>query len=312
MIGEGEEAFPHEFTDPEFDGRNNLFHQVRLGELTCEQAEDEAQRQGWASLSSRPDPANFDPLQKSPWSLCMAMAWIAWRNPDRVREWDNAWRKECWDWRKWSGRVPGPDGQGRNERFWRVVQKSPASVEEFISFGYLPEDPRKASMLVDAEAELNRVCKAKAQLWSALYDGDLDAAGVPASGGPRIVVPTIHWPDLVAHKGRGYGGDVMVFRHQPALVVYRDPVISAKSVITYWPVVVEASPKSSAPRPGGAKARLCEEAAHALWPEKIPKLGNDALAGQVVTKVKADGGGTVSPTTARDVIRARKRLESEG
>jgi len=65
--------------------RDDIFDKVRRGEMTPPQAEAEAVRLGMKSFASEPDPAAFDPMCLAWWSLPMAIAWIAWRSPNRVR-----------------------------------------------------------------------------------------------------------------------------------------------------------------------------------------------------------------------------------
>lgn len=44
-----------------------------------------------------PDPADFDPNQEIFWTLPMAIAWIAWRDPAKVRDQWDQYRKACWE-----------------------------------------------------------------------------------------------------------------------------------------------------------------------------------------------------------------------
>jgi hypothetical protein len=42
------------------------------------------------------DPADLDPNQEIFWTLPMAIAWIAWRDPTKVRDQWDQYRKACW------------------------------------------------------------------------------------------------------------------------------------------------------------------------------------------------------------------------
>src|SRR5262245_60719419 len=66
--------------------RDLVIERVRIGEITPEEAEAEAGRQGFGPLATKPNPVDFDPSQMPDWSLPMALAWIAWRTTDAVRE----------------------------------------------------------------------------------------------------------------------------------------------------------------------------------------------------------------------------------
>lgn len=66
--------------------RDELIDRVRYGRLTPAEAEAEAAHLGLERLASRPDPSQFDPMRETWWTLPMAIAWIARRSPDEVRE----------------------------------------------------------------------------------------------------------------------------------------------------------------------------------------------------------------------------------
>ncbi|WP_291570757.1 hypothetical protein [Bradyrhizobium sp.] len=66
--------------------RDNLIDQVRRGQITPDEAEAEAAKQGFGPIASAPDPLEFDPKQMPWWSIPMALSWIAWRNTKSVRE----------------------------------------------------------------------------------------------------------------------------------------------------------------------------------------------------------------------------------
>jgi hypothetical protein len=79
--------------------RDKLIGDVRRGDLTPEQAEAEVARLGLGPLASEPDPASYDPMKEVDWTLPMAVAWIAYRTRDAVREWWDDYRAERWIWR---------------------------------------------------------------------------------------------------------------------------------------------------------------------------------------------------------------------
>jgi hypothetical protein len=64
--------------------RDDLIDDVRKGRLTPEQAEAEAARLSIGELARQPDRRAFKPMGEPFWTLPMAVAWIAWRSPDRV------------------------------------------------------------------------------------------------------------------------------------------------------------------------------------------------------------------------------------
>src|SRR4051812_29005411 len=91
--------------------RDVLIDRVRRGELTPQQAEDEAARKGFGPIASKPDPINFDPAKMPWWTLPMALAWIAWRSLELVRDSCAEYRENWLEWFPGSWNVPSEDGR---------------------------------------------------------------------------------------------------------------------------------------------------------------------------------------------------------
>ena len=89
--------------------RDILIDRVRRGKLSPEEAETEAAKQGFGPLATVPDPLEFDPEQMPWWSLPMALAWIAWRNTQSVREHCAEYRENWLHWIPGSWNVPTND-----------------------------------------------------------------------------------------------------------------------------------------------------------------------------------------------------------
>jgi hypothetical protein len=92
------------------DARDILIDRVRKGTLSPEEAEAEATKQGVGPLATVPDPLEFDPDEMPWWSLPMALAWIAWRNTNSVREHCAEYRENWSHWVPGSWNVPTNDG----------------------------------------------------------------------------------------------------------------------------------------------------------------------------------------------------------
>src|SRR6516162_8545233 len=90
--------------------RDILIDRVRRGELTPEDAEQEAERHGFGPLATKPPPTEFDPDKMHWWSLPMAVAWIAWRNSASVREHYAEYAQKCLYWIPGSWNVPMNNG----------------------------------------------------------------------------------------------------------------------------------------------------------------------------------------------------------
>jgi hypothetical protein len=97
--------------------RDDLIEDVKYGRMTPGEAEAEAVRLGLGPLASKPDRLSFNPTGETCWTLPMAVAWIAWRSPDWVREVWDAYRRECWGWQPHS--LPGEPG-GPGHPVWRT------------------------------------------------------------------------------------------------------------------------------------------------------------------------------------------------
>ena len=136
--------------------RDELIDRVRYGRLTPAEAEAEAAHLGLERLASRPDPSQFDPMRETWWTLPMAIAWIARRSPDEVRESWDPYRSECWEWHFQEWRR-GPDGPVYTGHF--LEQRRPATLS-LLLFADFPHD-----CLPSGAISIN---EAKATLWNAL------------------------------------------------------------------------------------------------------------------------------------------------
>jgi hypothetical protein len=162
--------------------------------MTPPQAEAEALRLGIKPFVSEPHPAKFDPMRETWWSLPMAIAWIAWRSPDRVREFWDAYRSECWDWnfREWRD---GPDGPVYAGHF--LEQRRPATLSSLL---FAEHHDSAQGLLPDRATSIS---DAKAKLWEALSENSFQATGVTTDTGERTIIPDYAWRDLHDIEERG-------------------------------------------------------------------------------------------------------------
>lgn len=139
--------------------RDDLITMVQRGQMIPADAESVAKRLGLGPLASEPDPNNYDPMREPFWTLPMAVAWIAYRTQDAVRNWWDEYRKKFsfWSFREW--RV-GPDGPVNQGHF--LEQRSNATLVRL--------------QMVDAtrdQADLMSVAGAIDALWLAIRSGIL-------------------------------------------------------------------------------------------------------------------------------------------
>jgi len=147
----------------------------------------------------------------------MALAWGIWRDPAKVREYWNDYRRQGWVWRP---------------------QDSPACK------GWSLERPKYAS-LYDVWHDAARSGEAKClatevqdELWKALSSGKIRATGIPG-GEARISIPAYEWIDLSPLYWVS-GHEDGVFSHSGA-VRYEVVRITQKDIVARWPA---PSPKA--------------------------------------------------------------------
>jgi Resolvase, N terminal domain len=131
-------------------------HGENIAPLTPDEAEAQASLLGLEKLASTPDPLQFDPMREAWWTLPMAVAWIAWRSPDRVREcWDH-YRLECWDWhfKEWRLGLDGPIHAGRF-----LEQRRPATLSLLMLAELSPDSqPSDARVSTDEQTTDSQEC----------------------------------------------------------------------------------------------------------------------------------------------------------
>lgn len=204
------------------EARDLLLHRASYGEITPDEAEAEAKRQGLEPFARQPDPADFDPTNELQWTLPMAVAWIADRRIDAVRNAWPAYCAECWYW-FWSRWRNGPDGAIHEG--WSLRQRSFPTLPHvelmtLVGRGQADDPPPLLASMKDA----------REALWAALGEGMLTASGVPRRGGGRVAIPAQEWLALKPldreHRdevGRdGVGLD------------YADPLVPSKAVRHLW------------------------------------------------------------------------------
>ncbi|MEP7241396.1 MAG: hypothetical protein ABI697_10965 [Devosia sp.] len=170
--------------------REDLFDELKFDRAKPDEAEAEAARRGWAPLAPEPDVEKFNPLSEQHWSLSMAMAWIAMRSVEAVRDaWDR-YRAEYPVWRRTEWR-DGPGGEIR--KGWLLEHLGPANslgIELFALVGAYEEA---------GKPPMTSVTEAREALWSVLQEGLLPATGIARASGVRVPIPAVEWHALRPH-----------------------------------------------------------------------------------------------------------------
>lgn len=169
--------------------RDTLITQAQYGEITRAQAEAEAAANGLEPFERTPDLPQFDPKLESRWSIVMALAWIAWRDFELVREQIPEFRAKCthWIFREWNEPVNNGTKFARRKGWFLETRCRPTTFLLTLLQSHAgSEDERPARMTVR---------EAEAALWRALSDEHLWAEGFDAQG-KVIRIPSMEWAHL--------------------------------------------------------------------------------------------------------------------
>ena len=109
----------------------------------------------------------------------MTIAWIAWRDPQRVLDWYDPYRAECLDWHYTEWRL-GPDGPVLKGHFLNERQQATLVSLSLSEKYYIATGRKSAGPLGVGEA--------KAQLQRALQENSLQATGIQNNGAQRVVI----------------------------------------------------------------------------------------------------------------------------
>jgi hypothetical protein len=180
------------------------------------------------------------------WTLPMAVAWIAYRTQDAVRNWWDEYRKECWDW---------------HFREWRVGPDGPINQGHFLEGR--PNATLVRLQMVDAmrdQADLMTVAEAINALWLALQSGGLEVTGIDEDTGRRVAIPAEQWHDLTWFEEKER--DVIRAEPKPGYntACYRDVIASAEAIRQRWPTSLmlrSTLPALMRPEGGGYMPLYC-------------------------------------------------------
>lgn len=142
----------------------------------------------------------------------MCVAWIAWRDIDRVRDACNEFREHrfVWLFERWKGPV---DGGTKFESYegWRLEQSKDATILELSITESYP----------GAEPKLLRVHDARELLWSAASDGRIVGEAIRDRDSAVVEIPAREWRFLRATT-EYRNKEVLVFDHTHDLATYKE------------------------------------------------------------------------------------------
>lgn len=165
------------------DRRDDLIAKVIAGTMTPSEAEVEVARLGLESIEYRPEPEKFDPMQEQFWTLPMAVAWIAYRTADAVRENWHDYRSECRHWvHDGQPRTPGRSGLDLFTFDLTNLNRMQTAEEQE------PVKDRSFAMSVS---------QAKHALWQALRNSVFEVSGIELTTEKRESIDALRLQDLV-------------------------------------------------------------------------------------------------------------------
>lgn len=204
------------------------------GQVTPDEAEGLAKRWGMPPFQESPNSDRFDPMAQASWSLPMAIAWLAWRTPEKVREEWDSYRQECWRWQPFHRRLPVDGGKSwREVQGFELVQRSNATVREL--------GLAEAVDFVSDDVTIHMSIKsARAALWNTLSAGALIGTASDDIGNIVPIQPR-EWPYLELAYSLD-APDYLIRRTQSLQPVYRNLTFASKDVVRLWKPKHNATP----------------------------------------------------------------------
>jgi hypothetical protein len=244
--------------DPKFRARSMLYEDLRHGRIVdLTEAQKIADADGLGPLYEPPDKSLYEPDRLSRWTLSMVVAWIAWRDPERVRNADDEYRRECsdWNWKRWRGPENGGTEFAAYEGWW-LEQREYQTI-------YLLS---MAATYPSAKPSHHSVEEALVILRSAAEDGHIVGEGIRE--GQVVDIPSREWrhlePSVYQDK------EVLVLKHTHHSATYREVVFLRSKVLELWPagdILSAEVPAIDGPQnQNDALKKVIGE----LWPNGVP------------------------------------------
>jgi hypothetical protein len=165
--------------------RRRLLELVKDGRIHPSAAKQEFELLNEGPLVPEPDPAKFDPMNETHWTVLITLAWIMWLDADDVRRHRDGWRAKQLVWR--------PHIE-RHEMMKEIIGQTlrPMSPTSYSELRY--------DELITQKNEGNPPSKssegAKPEHWRELEAENLDATGIDTSTNIRIGIPSHKFIDF--------------------------------------------------------------------------------------------------------------------
>lgn len=230
--------------DFEPDARDMLFDDVLSGRKSPAEAEAEAAAQGLEPLRKPLDPARYDPSRETDWTLAMAVAWIAYRDLDRVRVCMSSWRRDAQEWSPVDYRLPDGTWMTVHDLRATFCQGAPLMLLSLLEAIGGPDTPGQRLTIHDAKAALHDRLRTGQLVALTLEDGALHR--IAADEWAFLVFGERNNRDVLEHKGDGYFGAV---RFANLVTVSRADLVAA------FPADLPAAPAKAEPEAARARGR---------------------------------------------------------
>jgi hypothetical protein len=208
--------------------------QAERGEITKKQAEAEAAAHGLEPFERAPELPHFDPKLKSHWSIVMAVAWIARRDFELVREQDPEFCSKCihWIYRKWMERAH-KEAEPVERTGYFLEARLPPTVSRLALLDVVP----RARGNVPSTAVMT-IREAETALWRALSEGHLIAKGLNTEG-VVVEIPSWEWAYL---RLREEGGRDVLRTDASRCEPYTAVKFEQSNLLRLWPATGESPP----------------------------------------------------------------------
>lgn len=214
--------------------RDWIYSRAQNGEITPAQAEAEAKSNGLEPFASKPTLPAFDPMLEPRWTITMAVAWIAWRDLEIVRDNCPGIRSEWWYWTYREERIPVDGGKSFDHRAGWILEPHREASTVWLS---LTEATIKAELERPASAQMS-ASEAEKALWRRLSEGALIAEALNEQGRP-IEIPARDWSYLkLFDDGRR---DVLRFEALDPTEPYTQVKFRRDDLLRLWPAAQESA-----------------------------------------------------------------------
>jgi hypothetical protein len=258
---------PDPLDDALLRARANLHDDLIYGRISdLEEAQKIADANGLGPLNKAPDKSLYEPDRLSRWTLSMVVAWIAWRDLERVRDADDEYRRKCfeWIWKRWRGPENGGTEFAAYEGWWLERRK----YQTISLLSIVATDP-------DARPGHHSVYEAKDLLWSAAEDGRIVGEGIRE--GKVVDIPSREWRFLGESEYQDKEVLVLyqnkkdsVFRRTHDSATYHEVAFLRTRVLELWPASGIRTPELPAIDAPQTQQEALKKVIGNLWPKGLP------------------------------------------